>query len=37
MTEDTKHIKILKVLREKYAILSPDKGNGIVFIKKTST
>ena len=34
MTEDTKHIKILKALREKYAILNPDKGNGVVLIKK---
>ena len=31
----SKHIKILKSLREKYAILKPDKGNGIVLIKKT--
>jgi hypothetical protein len=35
ISEDSKHIKILKSLREKYAILKPDKGNGIVLIKKT--
>ena len=29
------HIKILKTLREKYAILKPDKGNGVVLIKKS--
>ena len=34
MTEDSKHIKILKTLREKYAILKPDEGNGLVLIKK---
>ncbi len=34
MSEDAKHIKILKNLREKYAILKPDKGNGVVLIKK---
>ena len=35
MSEDSKHIKILKTLREKYAILKPDKGNGVVLIKKS--
>ena len=35
MSEDSKHIKILKNVREKYAILKPEKGNGIVLIKKT--
>ena len=34
MSEDSRHIKILKTLREKYAILRPDKGNGVVLIKK---
>ena len=33
MSKDSKHIKILKTLREKYAILKPDKGNGVVLIK----
>ena len=35
MSEDSKHIKILKTLREKYDILKPDKGNGVVLIKKS--
>ena len=30
---DAKHIKVLKELRLKYAILKPDKGNGVVLIK----
>ena len=29
---DAKRIKILKELRHKYAILKPDKGNGVVLI-----
>ena len=35
LSEDSKHIKILKSLREKYVILKPDKGNGVVLIKIT--
>jgi hypothetical protein len=31
---DHKRIKILKNLRQKYAILSPDKGSGVVILKK---
>ncbi len=33
LTNDNKRIKILKNLRQKYAILKPDKGKGIVLIK----
>ena len=29
---DAKRMKILKELRQKYAILKPDKGNGVVLI-----
>ena len=32
--DDHKRIKILKELNEKYAILKPDKGNGVVLLKK---
>ena len=32
--DDHKRIKILRQLNEKYAILKPDKGNGIVLLKK---
>jgi hypothetical protein len=35
LTQDSKHIKILKDLRKRYAILKPDKGNGVVLIKLT--
>jgi hypothetical protein len=31
---DHKRIKILGNLRQKYAILSPDKGSGVVLLKK---
>ena len=31
---DHKRIKILKDLRQKYAILRPDKGSGVVILKK---
>ena len=33
--QDSKQIRILKKLRESFAILKPDKGNGIVLINKT--
>ena len=32
---DTKQIRILKTLRERFAILKPDKGNGVVLINKS--
>ena len=35
LTEDSKHIKILKDLSKQYAILKPDEGNGVVLIKLT--
>ena len=35
LTQDSKHIKILKDLRKRVAILKPDKGNGVVLIKLT--
>ena len=36
LTQDSKHTKILKDLRKRYAILKPDKRNGrIVLIKLT--
>ena len=31
---DHKHIKILEELNDRYAILKPDKGNGVVLLKK---
>ena len=34
LTDDHKRIKILKNLRQKYAILRPDKGSDVVLIKK---
>ena len=33
LTEDSKHNRTLKELRERYAFLKPDKGNGVVLIK----
>jgi hypothetical protein len=35
LTADSKHIKILKDLRQRFVILKPDKGNGIVLLKLT--
>jgi hypothetical protein len=32
---DNKRNKILKHLHQRYAILKPDKGSGVVLIKKT--
>ena len=34
LSVDNKRIKLLKHLHERYAILKPDKGNGVVLIKK---
>ena len=32
--DDHKRIKVLKAMNEKYAILKPDKGSGVVLLKK---
>ena len=34
LSVDNKRIKLLQHLHERYAILKPDKGNGVVLIKK---
>ena len=34
LSVDNKRIKLLKHLHERYAILKPEKGNGVVLIKK---